>query len=88
MAYRTMSHRSPRHSDCTTDITAWCATKYLQLNADKTEVMWFGSAANLSNIPLANRSIRIGSVHIQPVTVVHDLGVMIDAELSMHVQVS
>ena len=50
--------------------------------------MWFGSAANLSKIPLANRSIRIGTVHVQPVTVVRDLGEMIDAELSMRVHVS
>jgi len=52
--------------------------------------MWFGSAANLSKtkISLANRSIRIGTVHVQPVTVVRDLGVMIDAELSMRVHVS
>ena len=40
-------------ADCTTDVIAWCAAKRLQLNADKTEVMWFGSAANLSKIPLA-----------------------------------
>ena len=75
-------------ADCATDVIAWCAAKRLQLNADKTEMMWFGSAANFSKTPLVNRSIRIGSVHVQPVTVVRDLGVMIDAELSMRVHVS
>ena len=45
-------------ADCATDVIAWCAAERLQLNADKTEVMWFGSAANISKIPLANRNIR------------------------------
>jgi len=75
-------------ADCATDVIAWCADKRLQLNADKTEVMWFGSAAKLSEIPSASSTIRIGSIDVQPVTVVHDLGVMIDAELSMRVHVS
>jgi len=85
-----LKHGSPTDVPQIASTLADCATtaKRLQLNADKTEVMWFGSAANLSKIPLANSSTRIGSVHVQPVTVVRDLGVMIDAELSMRVHVS
>ena len=75
-------------TDCATDVIAWCAAKRLQLNADKTEVMWFGTAAKLSKIPLVDNSIRVGSTDIQPVTVVRDLGVMIDAELTMRDHVS
>jgi len=75
-------------SDCATDVIAWSAAKRLQLNVDKTEVMWFGSAAKLSKIPPGSSSIRIGSIDVQPVTVVRDLGVMIDAEISMCVHVS
>jgi len=42
-------------ADCATDVIARCAAiKRHQLNADNTEVMWFGSAAKLSKIPLAN----------------------------------
>jgi len=70
------------------DFTAWCAAKYLQLNADKTEIMWFGVAAKLSKIPPASSSIRIGSIDVKPVTVIRDLGVMIDTELSMCVHMS
>jgi len=50
--------------------------------------MWFGAAAKLSKIPPASSTIRIGSIDVQPVTVIRDLGVMIDAELSMRVHVS
>jgi len=50
--------------------------------------MWFGAAAKPSEIPPASSTIRIGSIDVQPVTVVRDLGVMIDAEISMRVHVS
>jgi len=75
-------------ADCATEVIAWCAAKRLQLNADETEVMWFGSAAKLCAIPPASSSIRIGSIDVQPVTVFRDLGVMIDAEFSMPVTVT
>jgi len=69
--------------DCATDVSAWCAAKRLQLNAEKTEVLWFGTPANLREIPSDNRSIRLGSTVVDPVNVVRDLGVFLDAELSM-----
>ena len=75
-------------ADCTTDVLAWCAAKHLQLNADKTEVMWFGLAAKLNKISPASSSIRIGSIDVQPVTIVRDLGVMTNAEFSMYNHVS
>ena len=31
-------------SDCATDIAGWCTSRRLQLNASKTELIWFGSA--------------------------------------------
>jgi len=43
--------RSWRHCwvwACVTSLNNWCASKRLQLNTKKTEVMWFGSATNLS----------------------------------------
>jgi len=75
-------------TDCFTDVSHWCATKRLQLNASKTKVIWFGSAANLRKIPLGKSIIRAGSSAIYPATVVRNLGVMIDAELSMRDHVS
>ena len=73
---------------CFLYVSAWCAPKSLQLNATKTEVLWFGTPANLRKIPPGGGAIRAGSCNIDPATVVRNLGVMIDAELSMHEHVS
>jgi hypothetical protein len=75
-------------NNCFIDVSDWCASKRLQLNDSKTEVLWFGSAANLRKIPLGSCAIFAGPSVIEPVTVVRDLGVMIDSELSMRQHVS
>ena len=60
----------------------------LQLNAEKTEVLWFGTAENLRKISPDVSSIRVGSAVVTPTTVVRYLSVMLDAELSMREHVS
>ena len=64
-------------------VTEWCTAKPLQLNAEKTEVLWFGTPANLCKIPPDNCSIHLGSTVVDPVNVVRDLGVFLDTELLM-----
>ena len=59
----------------------------MQLNGDKTELLWFGFATHLQQLPSA-RSISVNNSVVQPVTVVRDLGVWIDSELSMREHVS
>ena len=36
-----------RLTSCVNEVAQWCASRRLQLNSDKTEVIWFGSKANL-----------------------------------------
>ena len=71
-------------TDCAADVAAWCASRRLQLNADKTEVIWFGSRANLEKIANEDLTVSIGTESIQPVKVVRDLGVLLDSQLSMN----
>ena len=61
-------------TDCFTDVSHWCAAKRLQLNDSKTEVLWFGSAANLRKIPPGKSILRAGSSAIDLATVVRNLG--------------
>ena len=73
-----------RIENCIAHICTWCAAKRLQLNADKTEILWFGSAANFRKLSTNEMNIRVGQSQsvAKPVTTVLNLGVIINAELS------
>jgi len=70
---------------CVSAVSNWCAVKSLQLNTKKTEVMWFGSATNLSSV---DQHLQVGSDKVSLSTVVHDLGVFFDSELTMTSHIS
>jgi len=72
-----------RLSNCAADVARWCASRRLQLNPDKTEAIWFGSPAALKKLQPDQRTFQIGSSTIQSSVAVRDLGVYLDAELSM-----
>ena len=69
--------------DCITDVQDWCASRRLQLNDIKTDLVWFGSHANLAKLNTVNRSLLIGNVVIQPATAVRYLGVQLDSKLTL-----
>jgi len=75
------SHIWSRVSKTVAHVCTWCAVKRLQLNADKTEILWFDSAANLRKLSADELNIRVGQSVAKPVTTVRNLGVLIDAEL-------
>jgi len=77
-----------RIENCIAHVCTWCAAKRLQLNADKTEILWFGSAANLRKLSADSLKIRVGQSVVKPVTTVQNLGVLINAKLSMRDHVS
>ena len=58
---------------CASAVSNWCAVKHLQLNAKKTEVMWFGSATNLRKLSSADQHLKVGPDNVSPSTVVRDL---------------
>jgi len=60
----------------------------LQLNPSVTELIWFGSWANLWKIAAENLALQVGEDIIQPVKTVRDLGFTLDTELSMQRHVS
>jgi hypothetical protein len=73
---------------CAADVSTWCASKRLQLNGNKTEIMWFGTTAGLRKIPQHVGSFHVDHSVVEPVSVVRDLGAMIDAELTMQEHVN
>ena len=74
--------------DCIIAVSNWCASKRLQLNAKKTEVLWFGSVAGLRKVDAADRRLTVGTDVIQPVEVVRNLGVYFDSHLTMKAHVA
>ena len=74
-----------RLHDCVIAASNWCASKRLQLNAKKTEVLWFGKAVGLRKVDPAGRyvSLSVLTSFNQSIDEVPDLGVYFDAHLSM-----
>ena len=74
-----------RLHDCTADLFRWCASRRLQLNEVKTELAWFGKPSRLASM---DRSVAVSSSTINPSSAVKDLGVILDAELTMKPQIA
>lgn len=72
-----------RIQQCVEEIRRWCASRRLQLNPTKTEVIWFGTTASLKKIKGLDLALHIDGDVVEPVSKVRDLGVILDQELSM-----
>jgi len=70
-----------RMSVCVDEVSQWMASNRLLLNPAKTDVLWCSSARRQHQIPTG--SVRIGNTSVVPVSMVRDLGVYIDADLTM-----
>ena len=65
------------------EIATWCASRRLQLNASKMEVIWFGSYANLAKMSCRGCSVEIDAEVLKPSADMHNLGIQLDFELTM-----
>ena len=73
---------------CVEAVQEWCSRRRLRLNPDKTELIWFGSRANLRKLQSVDTSLHLGSVNIAATDCVRDLGVWLDSDLSMRTHIS
>jgi len=55
----------------------------LQFNPSKAEVIWLGTCYRLQQLAGADLNLTIGTDVIKPLTVVRDLGVLTDAQLTL-----
>jgi len=70
-----------RLTNCIVKIRDWMASNRLKLNEDKTQVIWLGTRHQLSK--LTENTLTLPNATVQFSTVVNDLGVQIDSQLSM-----
>jgi len=74
-----------RLSECIDDVYSWMQSNRLQLNASKSELLWCATTRRQCQLPRS--ASRIGTDTITPSATVRDLGICIDADLSMKSQV-
>jgi hypothetical protein len=76
---------SSKISECVDVVSSWMRSNRLQLNADKTEVLWCATSRRQHQLPTA--TLSIDGVPVVPVPSVRNLGVFIDADLVMRTHV-
>jgi len=70
-----------RLTNCIVKICDWMPSNRLKLNEDKTQVIWLGTRHQLSK--LRENTLTLPNATVQFSTIVNDLGVQIDNQLSM-----
>jgi len=73
-------------SVCVDEVLLWMTSNRLLLNPAKTEVLWCSSARHQHQIPVG--PVRISNTSVLPVSIVWDLGIYIDADLTMSTHVT
>ena len=77
-----------RLSACIDDVYSWMQSNRLQLNTSKTELLWCSLPPFVASIYYCGpHAPRISAVAITPSTTMRDLGIYIDADLSMRLHV-
>ena len=74
-----------RMSDCFSAVADWMSSNRLQLNATKTEILWCTSPRRQHQLPTSQ--LTVGNDQVTPVTSVRNLGIYVDADLSMRTHV-
>jgi hypothetical protein len=75
-----------RVSECVDEVSEWMRSNRLQLNTAKTEVLWCASNRRQHQIPLTG--LRVGADEVLPSGWVRDLGIYVDADVSMKTHVA
>ena len=71
---------------CTDDVAEWMRSNRLQLNSVKTDFLWLATSRRLRQLP--RTPLRVGADFVVPSTVVRDLGILIDSDVSMRSHVA
>jgi len=75
-----------RVSVCIDEVTSWMMANRLQLNPTKTEVLWCSSSRRQHQIPTG--PVRVGDAAVLPLSAVRDLGIYVDADVTMRAHVT
>ena len=71
---------------CIHDVARWTCSNRLQLNAQKTELIWCAPARRRHHIP--NGDVQVGQDSVHPMQSARDLGVYVDGALTMRTHIT
>jgi len=74
-----------RMSDCISSVADWMSSNRLQLNATKMKILWCTSSRRQHQLPVSQ--LTVGNDQVTPVTSVCNLGIYMDADLSVRTHV-
>jgi len=72
-------------SGCVNDVADWMRSNRLQLNPEKTELLWCTTSRRQHRLPTT--TLSVGSTTVAPVSSVRDLGIFVDSDLVMRTHV-
>ena len=67
--------------NCVSDVASWMCSNRLQLNIDKTDLLWCTTPRRQHQLP--TEALSLGGCNILPSHTVRNLGVLFDADLSL-----
>jgi len=67
--------------ECVESVDDWMFSNRLRINADKTQLIWFGTRQQLDKLSTTDLSLQSSKVQFS--TTVSNLGVLLDGQLSM-----
>ena len=73
-------------TNCVDDVSMWMRSNRLQLNTAKTEILWSTTGRRSHQLPQS--PLRVGTDEVIPTSVVRDLGIYIDSDVSMRSHVT
>ena len=75
-----------RISACIDVVARWMRSNRLQLNSAKTEILWLATSRRIHQLP--RTPLCVSADFVVPSTVVRDLGILIDSDVSMQSHVT
>ena len=80
---------APQLQNCIAEVVDWCGARGLQLNAGKTDLLWYGSSTALQSLSSSEKDVVVGDATIVSAdAAIRDLGVQFDCELSMSAHIA
>ena len=71
---------------CIDNVAAWMRSNRLQLNLTKAEILWLATSRRLHQLPQS--PLRVGTDYMLPVSVIRDLRIYTDSDVSMQTPVT